>query len=123
MGLECLNVDLVFTILRLSQRTLDSPPLVDQAAPNLAHNNHLIVDLSGIDLTSMDIGELVNLADEFCKAWEGKACYMAVVNLTPAAQSIFSVTKLDRVFQCFDAVSNALDHFSKESPGELKVAQ
>lgn len=123
MSLECLIVDLVCTILRLSQKNLDSPPLVDQAASCLAQSNHLIVDLAGVDPTSMDIGELVNLADEFYKVWEGKACYMGVVNLTPAAQSSFSVTKLDRVFSCFDSVSAALDHFSKESIGGLRIAQ
>ena len=123
MSLECLKVDLACTIIRLSQTNVDPLPLVDQVAPYLDQNTHLIIDLEGIDLTSMEIGELVNLADAFHKVWDGKACYMAVVNLTSAAQSIFAVTKLDRVFTCFDTISSALNHFTSQGLGNIRVAQ
>lgn len=123
MSLECLQVDLACTVIRLSQASLDGSPLVDQVEPILGQNRFLVLDAGGINFTSMEIGELVNLADDFYKSWEGKARHIAMINLTPSAETTFSITKLDKIFPNFSSVSAALDHFQSGEPPELKAAQ
>ena len=102
MSLECLKVDSACTVIRLSQATMDIAPLVDQVKPYLAQNSNLVLDAHGISFTSMEIGELVNLANDFLKAWKGKACHLAIVNLSPSSQSVFAVTKLNKISPCLN---------------------
>ena len=123
MSLEFLKVDSACTVIRLSQTTMKIAPLVDQVEPILAQNSNLIIDAHGLSFSSMELGELANLADEFLEVWKGKVCHMAIVNLSPSAKSVFTVTKLDKIFPIFDSISAALDQFSASGMPELKAAQ
>lgn len=122
MSLDYLKVDLACTVIKLAETTDGNTPLVDQVAAYLAQNKYLVLDAEGINFTSMEIGELVNLANDFCKAWEGNACYIGIVNLTSSAATVFSITKLDRIFPRFDSVSAALNHFQNGPVMEMKAA-
>lgn len=48
---------------------------------------------------------------------------MAIVNLSPSAQSVFAVSKLNKVIPSSESISTALDHFSTGGMPELKAAQ
>ena len=122
MSLDYLKVDLACTVIKLAQTSKGDTPLVDQVEDLLAQNKYLVLDAEGINFTSMEIGELVNLADDFCKAWEGRACHMGIVNLTSSASASFAATKLDRIFPQFDSVTAALHHFQTGPALQMKAA-
>lgn len=123
MDSDSLKIDLACTVIRLSSSRLEEATLVEQAEPYLAQNRYLVLDAGGINFSSMEIGELMNLADDFHKAWAGKACYIAVSNLTPSAKEVFSMTKLDQIFPTFGSISEALDYFGQDNLPELKAAR
>ena len=115
MDLTNLQVGGACTVLRLAQVTGDGTPLVDQAGPYLENSSNLLLDADDMIFSSLQLGELVNLAQEFDKRWDGTSHCFGMINLPGTAKRILEETGLDKVFKPFDSLSEAMKYFAADS--------
>ncbi len=102
------------TVIRLQQITNSNSSLEEQAAPYLAQNPFLLLDVEGLQFTSMNIGELVNLKGAFSKIWEPSPHRLGLLNLNSEGQQVFKISKLDQELPMFDSVAEAFKEFAGE---------
>ncbi len=92
-----LDVDRACTILRLKDSDASGRSLLEQVRPMLEHVPNIILDMEGIRITSMAIGELTNLAKEFRTYWDDQPHSMTMTNLDATARRSLSVIHFDQV--------------------------
>lgn len=78
--------------------------MIDEATPESAVRS-VIIDLSRVTiLPSLALGLLVQISNT-CKAREQK---LTLVSVQPQIRKVFTITRLDRVFQIADSVEAAM---------------
>ncbi|MBI3992594.1 MAG: hypothetical protein HY342_04930 [Candidatus Lambdaproteobacteria bacterium] len=83
--------------MRLVDSVLAGKPLVEQLRPYLENTPNIVLDVEGIDFTSMLIGELANLARDFDKLWVNQPHGMAMTNLKPSSRQVMEAVKFDHI--------------------------
>ena len=79
--------------------------LIDEASGTDGAIRLVVLDLSGVTmLPSMALGLLVQIAGK-CKAREQR---LKLAGVPPQVRRVFSITRLDRIFQFADSVDAAL---------------
>lgn len=101
------------TIVQVSQLSQSSLSIEDQAAPLLSQNPLLILNVEEISFSSMQIGELINLAKNFDSIWDSRSHSIGLLNLSPRSREIFEKTQLDQVFDLYDSISDAFNRFQR----------
>lgn len=105
--MKTLNVENAYTLLKISDRSRGTLPLTDQVAPYLGQSPNLILDLGGIQLTSMLIGELLNVHRGFEEQWESHAHRISLVNLTPTSRDVLQRVRLTDYLTICDTLEQA----------------
>lgn len=88
-------------------------PLLEQVGPLLEQNPFVILDCEGIELSSLIIGEFVNVLRHLNDKWRDRAHGMALVNLSPPARQMFETTKIDQMLPVYNNIPDAMHHFSQ----------
>ena len=106
--MKTLNYGNSCTIVRLIDSTLAGQPLGEQLRPILENTPNIVLDVEGIEFTSMLIGELANLAREFNALWVDQPHVMAMTNLKPSSRQVMETVKFDRVIPIAHSYDEAL---------------
>lgn len=109
--MKVLNLQSAVTVLRLTSDEPSGKLLTDQVSSLFGQAPNLILDLNGIQLNSMLIGELVNLNQAFTKAWRDRAHRVALVNVTDFSQQTLRSVRLNERLPIYDSVDAALAAF------------
>lgn len=100
------------TVVKLRKSSDQGGSLEEQANKYLTQNPFLLFDVSNIEFTSMNIGELVNLIGEFDKIWGSALHRIGLLGLNQTGKTIFDRTGLAEQLPNFDSVSEALTEFT-----------
>ncbi len=117
-----LKLDQACTLLRLRLSSNSDSALAEQAAAHIGQNPLLVLDATGLSFNSMQIGELLNIWNQFKSHWAGRAHSLALINLTPQAWEVFKTAKLSEVFQIYETLGDALDGFAAGEPPAKNAA-
>ena len=96
------------TVVRLVDSSLVGQPLGEQLQPFLEGSPNIVLDVEGIDFTSMMIGELTNLAREFDVLWGTKPHTLTMTNLKSSSRLALETMKFDRVIPIVQNYEEAL---------------
>ena len=99
------------TIVKLRQTSDQKIPLEEQAQKYLRQNPFLLLDVGGMEFSSMNIGELVNLRGSFDEIWGGTMHRIALLNLSDTGKDIFSRVGLTDHFPFYDSLEAAIEDF------------
>ena len=99
------------TVVRLQQTSEMGTSLEEQAARYLSQNPYLLMDVSGIEFNSMNLGELVNVHARFQQIWGNTLHGIGLLNLSDNGRAIFSRVGLSKKFPDFDSIHAALTNF------------
>lgn len=100
-------------LIKLEEPSQLGLPLLDQVAPLLEQNAFVILDCEEIELSSLIIGEFINVHRHLKDKWQGRAHGMALVNLSPSARKMFETTKIDKMLPFYNNITDAMGHFSR----------
>lgn len=115
--MHTLDVDSAFTFLKLKVNSQSGQSLSEQAKPFLTQNPNLILDVEGIQFTSLTIGELVNLHQVFTNHWGERPHRILLVNMTDFSREVFRRVKLNPYLECEDPSGVAL-RIPKQATGD-----
>lgn len=87
------------TILRLSESENVQLPLIDQARKSLDAGQQILIDLQGVNLNSMMVGELINLRKHYTGGLENDTEPVGLINVTPITRKLLSTVGLDKIFR------------------------
>lgn len=104
-----LDVDRACTVLRLKGSDASGHSLLEQVRPMLEHVPNIILDMDGIRLTSMAIGELTNLAQAFHRHWDDQPHSLVMTNLDATGRKSLAVIHFDQVIPVIDDQRACLD--------------
>ena len=76
-------------------------------------NAFVILDCEEIELSSLIIGEFVNVLRHLNDKWQDRAHGMALVNLSPSARQMFGTMKIDQMLPVCNSIPDAMHHFSR----------
>ena len=104
-----LDINQSCTVLKLSDHSLSTRPLSEQAAPFLEKSPNLILDVAGIDFNSMLLGEIVNLHNSFAESWQGRTPRISLVIVSRTSRSLLGRANLRGRFYICDSLPEAFD--------------
>ena len=96
------------TVISLRQASSQNGSLEEQASHHLSQNPYLFFDVQGIEFTSMNIGELVNLVASFEEIWGNRPHLIGLLHLSDNGKAIFSRIGLAKQLPSFDSIKEAL---------------
>ena len=94
-------------------------PLVDQVQPFLALTPYLLLDLGGIALTSMHLGELVNVANAARTRWPDRFRGLLLVRVSEQARRAIAMARLEGLLRAFPSADAALAACEAEAEAEM----
>lgn len=100
------------TLLKVVQTSDNRAPLDEQVTPYLSKEPNIVLDMSGIQLSSILIGELVNLLSSLRSHWTPIKPKIALLNLDEQGKRVLGTTKLDKEFPICADISAAFEVFS-----------
>ena len=103
-----LDVDRACAILRLKGGNATGLSLLEQVRPMLEHVPNIILDMKGIQITSMTIGELANLARAFHAYWENHPHSIAITNLDATGRQSLAMVRFDKLVSVIDDPQDCL---------------
>jgi anti-sigma B factor antagonist len=104
-------------VVRVTVKDLDEihiAKLRDEMDPHIAQSpaTPFIVDLSTVKFVpSLTLGVLVKMSTEF----RGRKQRLILVSLTPIVRQVFTITRLDKIFEIQDNVAAALQSVAPAS--------
>ncbi len=108
-----LQAEKTYTLVSLrSTEKHNRVKLHEQIKPQLESTPYLIMDAWGITFTSMQIGELANLAKSFNSRWKGQPHGLALYNVSDTSAEAFQFTNLAEVLPIFESAAEAIASFS-----------
>jgi hypothetical protein len=113
--MKTLQVEASYIVLKLTDRKSAPQTLTEQALPFFALSPVLVLDVDGIQFSSMLIGEILNVHRGFADQWEGNPYRVALVNVTDTSRQVLQRVRLDTMFPMFATVDEAL-HGAQEPP-------
>ena len=102
-----LELTLVCTVLRLSEAEDETFTLAEQIEAHIARAPAMLVDVTGIRLTSMRIGELVNLYRAFEAFWGERRHRLVVVDRGGDNVEVLKRSRLDQLFPVVGSLDEA----------------
>jgi anti-anti-sigma regulatory factor len=96
-------------MLRVTQLDRGGNTLLDQVLPYLKLTPHLILDLEGVLLSSMHIGELVNVVQAYQEHWGGQFQGLSLVRASDQVRRVLASTRLEAVLRPFPTADAALE--------------
>lgn len=105
--MKSLNMTRTCSLVKLSDVENPGAPLGEQLDASLRSSPALILDVDGIQFTSMMLGELVNVLGSLKAVWGANKASMALVRPTTLARQVMKVSKLDQAIPVFDDLESA----------------
>jgi len=98
-------------VVKLSELGNSTVPLEEQMRPLVGMAPYLVLDLDGIKLTSMMLGELVNLYKSFEQRWNGKGRAMVIIRVPEVTKQVMHIAKLAEKIPLYDDLDQAWRSF------------
>ena len=108
-----LNSTSAAVALRITQSDAGHGTLLDQAAPFLTLTPGLILDIEGVLLTSMAIGELVNVVKEYQRQWGIRFGGVYLVHVSERNWQTLVTAGLTELIRPFPSADAAWQAFEK----------
>ena len=106
------QVSIGCTLIRIIDSSENTIPLDEQVTPYLCQHPNLLLDMENVNLTSIMIGELVNLMTSLRKHWNSDKPKIRLINLNDQGQRVLQTTKLDQEFSICESLDQAYKSFS-----------
>jgi hypothetical protein len=103
-----LNLRQGVAALRLAVESEPGEPLTERAQPYLALTPHLLLDLEGILLTSLHLGELVNLANAARSRWGARFPGLLLLRASEQARRTIALARLEDLMRAYPSADAAL---------------
>lgn len=108
--MKSLNLEQSYTVLKLAEAdTSGTLPLCEQAKSFIDSSPFLIIDLREVRLTSMLIGELINLYQAYQERWKDSSRKLALSNVSDFNRRVLEQVRLSSVIDLHDSLDSALD--------------
>ncbi len=111
--MKFIQVKQACALFKLEETPHPGLPLLDLVGPLVEQNAFVILDCEGIELSSLIIGEFVNVLRHLNDKWQDRAHGMALVNLSPPARQMFETTKIDQMLPVYNNIPDAMRYFSR----------
>ena len=105
------QVSIGCTLVKIIDSEQNTVPLDEQIFPFLCQQPHLLLDMENVNLTSIMIGELVNLLTSLRKHWDTKKPKINLINLNDQGKRVLQTTKLDQEFPICETLEQAFQNF------------
>jgi anti-anti-sigma regulatory factor len=106
--MKTLQLQQAYTILRLTDTLPPRRTLTEQVQPYIPQSPLLILDVDGIQFSSMLIGEIVNVHRNFEEHWKGQTHQFSLVNLSDVSRAVFERVRLTDYFPIYGSLSDAV---------------
>ncbi len=106
--MKTLNCEVACTMLRLAESSVTGQPLVEQVHEIIESCPNIVLDVEGIQFTSMLLGELANLAKKFEQIWEDRQHSICMTHVEPASQRVLTTVKFDRLIPIASSMDEAV---------------
>jgi hypothetical protein len=93
--------------LRISQTSATNGTLLDQVGPYLSLTPSLILDIQGVALTSMAIGELVNVVKACQQRWGTRFTGIFLTHVSDQSWNVLATARLTDLMRPFPTVEAA----------------
>ncbi len=105
------------TVLRLSDHGDSNHPLQEQIDTFMKSSPQIVLDVDGINFSSMLIGELVNVSLRLDALWEGqRTTSLSLVNVNSFSRKVLETVKLTERIPIYDTLDEALGGNFPTSP-------
>ena len=112
-----LEIQQAWLVISLAETSSGDRTLLEQAKAMLAANAFVIFDAEGLAFNSFQIGEILNVVQDFEKRWERHPHALGVINLSPEVRWVFERAKVDEVLPIFSTLSEAMQGISTLNTG------
>ena len=103
-----LNAAQVAVVVKVSDTHQSSYTLLEELAPFIDHTPRLILDLNHIVLTSMRIGDLVNIVRKLKERWASEFQGLKLLHVSETATRTLEVMKLTVVMPIYRDLNEAI---------------
>jgi len=110
--MKMLTIKQSCVVLRLSDVSSSPAPLMEQARPLIVASPFMILDVEGVQFSSMLLGEVVNLYQAFTSHWKDRRHGLAMVHVAPVSQQVMKVAKLLDRIPAYGTVDEAVKSFN-----------
>ena len=94
-------------VVKVTLGSAHADTLAAQLQPYVDLSPILVLDVTGVQFTSMLIGEMVNVHQHFEARWSDRPHRIALVNLTETSRAAFQRVRLDGYFTLHDTLAEA----------------
>ena len=109
-----LNVTDAIAILRVRSGTDSKRSLSEQADGFVRETPHLIVDLRNSPLSSMLVGDLVNLRNAARERWGERFPGLHLTGLSEQARNVIVLSRLEQIMPIHPTVDSAIEAIGAE---------
>jgi len=107
--MKSLNLKKAFIILKLVEESNSRLSLNEQVERYVEQSADIIVDIGGVMLTSMLIGEILNLHEVYSKQWKDSSKRLKLANVSDFNLKVLNQVKLDRVVDIHKSLEDAVE--------------
>ena len=107
--MKSIDLEKAITVLKLTETSTSNQTLQEQVAPYFDRSPYIVLDLGNVMLTSMLIGEIINLEEEFRHRWEDSSIKMALANVSDFNHKVLQQVQMHKVLSIHDTISQAID--------------
>jgi len=111
--MDFLNAQYSAALVRVKQEQSSDGTLLDQVSPFLKLSPLIILDLDGIHLTSMRLGELLNVAEAYQAQWPGRFPGLNLVHVSDFNRKVLETAHLQAVMPAYATADAALQALSR----------
>lgn len=109
--MKTLTAERSCVVVKISDLGASNLPLEEQMRSLLGAAPYLVLDMDGIQITSMMLGELVNLYKSFEQRWGGKACAMVIIRAPEITKQVMRIARLAEKIPLYDDLDQAWRSF------------
>ena len=106
--MKFMNAAHVAVVVKVSDTCESSYTLLEELTPFIDHTPRLILDLNDVLLTSMRIGDLVNIAREMKERWASEFQGLKLLHVSEAATRALEITKLTCMMPVYRDLTEAI---------------
>ena len=106
--MDFLNVEYGIAVLRMVTDPRPQQTLEEQVESYVRQTPYLVIDLREVMLTSMQLGELVNLAGKGRTIWGERFAGLFIVNPSDQVRTVLAHTRLESLLRAYPSWSDAV---------------
>lgn len=95
--MKTLGLGMACTVVKLEESENGGPSLTEQLEHHIASGTRMLIDVSDVRLTSMRIGELINVYQAYRKHWGERRPQIALMDRTGDNREVLKRARLDQL--------------------------